>query len=119
MNPASEYPSYCGSCRKIGYLNNHNSYRRHELRYIKSSGYVDILVNGKYEAEHRYVMEHLLGRKLINRESVHHIDGDKQNNIPSNLELWVKSHLSGIRASELICPHCGKSYIYKSGNILG
>jgi hypothetical protein len=35
--------------------------------------------------EHRLVMEHLLGRYLNPSEVVHHVDGNKQNNDPSNL----------------------------------
>jgi hypothetical protein len=37
--------------------------------------------------EHRVVAEQKLGRKLITGEIVHHIDGDKLNNDPSNLEV--------------------------------
>ena len=36
-------------------------------------------------AEHRYVMEKVLGRKLLSSEIVHHIDLNKQNNDASNL----------------------------------
>ena len=31
----------------------------------------------------------MLGRKLLLHESVHHRDGDKLNNDPTNLELWI------------------------------
>lgn len=41
-----------------------------------------------YILEHRLVMEEILGRNLTKSEVVHHIDGDKQNNAPSNLELF-------------------------------
>lgn len=37
--------------------------------------------------EHRVVAEKMLGRPLRKGEVVHHIDGDKRNNDPSN--LWV------------------------------
>jgi len=37
--------------------------------------------------EHRVVMEEQLGRKLTSEELVHHKDGDKHNNDPSNLAL--------------------------------
>jgi len=37
--------------------------------------------------EHRHVMEQALGRLLSSNEVVHHIDGDKYNNDPSNLQV--------------------------------
>jgi hypothetical protein len=64
-------------------------------RVIASNGYV--LVNvGKshhladvrgYAYEHRLVAEEKLGRKLLPGEQVHHIDENRQNNDPSNLEI--------------------------------
>lgn len=41
-----------------------------------------------YVWEHRLVMEEKLGRFLLPNEVVHHIDGNVQNNHPSNLELF-------------------------------
>ena len=52
--------------------------------------------------EHRYVMEKRLGRRLLKAESVHHIDGQRANNDPANLELWVKTQPSGQRVADLI-----------------
>ena len=40
-----------------------------------------------YVLEHRVVMEKILGRHLKDTETVHHIDGDTQNNEPTNLML--------------------------------
>lgn len=37
--------------------------------------------------EHRVVAQQVLGRPLLPGEVVHHIDGDKQNNAPANLEV--------------------------------
>lgn len=40
-----------------------------------------------YVVEHRLVMEKKIGRLLEKREVVHHIDGDKSNNLIKNLVL--------------------------------
>ena len=73
-------------------------------RRVASSGYVDIhcpshpSVQGKaYKRvyEHRLVMEKVLGRPLAAGENVHHKDGNRANNDPSNLELWIKPQPNG------------------------
>lgn len=46
-----------------------------------------------YVAEHRLVMEEQLGRYLAREEAVHHLDGDKANNAPSNLALYQSNGL--------------------------
>lgn len=57
----------------------------------KSNGYI---------LEHRVIMENIIGRPLLPEENVHHIDGDKTNNNPNNLELWSTSQPSGQRVAD-------------------
>ncbi|KKN31726.1 hypothetical protein LCGC14_0821110 [marine sediment metagenome] len=115
--PSSNFRKRCTSCRRVYKKPTYNSRWRTESRYLKSTGYFVIRVDGHYVAEHRYVMEQMLGRKLRKGEMVHHKDGNKTNNAPQNLEVWMNTHSFGIRASDLICPHCGKSYIPISSTI--
>lgn len=63
-------------------------------RTIASNGYVlvkapdhpDADVRG-YIYEHRLVAEKKLGRRLRKGEQVHHVDGNKSNNAPENIEV--------------------------------
>lgn len=52
--------------------------------------------------EHRLVMEDKLGRKLRKGENVHHLNGDRLDNAPDNLELWVTRQPRGQRIEDLV-----------------
>ena len=61
-------------------------------------GYVSVLVGSDYPGahpdgyirEHRFVMQEALGRPLLDDEVVHHINGVKDDNRLSNLELMTR-----------------------------
>jgi len=57
-------------------------------RVINKDGYVKLNIgNGKRIFEHKFIMEQYLGRELIGKEEIHHINGNKQDNRIENLEL--------------------------------
>ena len=69
-------------------------------RRVDSRGYIEINVGedhpmaskgSRYVGEHRLVMAEKLGRMLTSDEIVHHIDENKQNNDPANLEIEDRS----------------------------
>lgn len=73
-------------------------------------GYVQVKVgkdhwagkNNGWAQEHRVVMGEMLGRPMMSNESAHHINGNREDNRPENLELWVTSQPYGQRASDLV-----------------
>ncbi len=71
--------------------------------YIHSSGYRRLhLRGGKKAFQHRVFMAETLGRPLKKFENIHHKDGDRLNNSPSNLELWVKMQPPGQRVIDKV-----------------
>lgn len=77
-------------------------------RYIKA--------DEGWKAEHRWVMEIVLGRKLSPNEIVHHKDGDPLNNSPENLVVCIslRDHLDNFHKDDLVNPpthHNGRKKI--------
>lgn len=87
-------------------------------RHIDKDGYVEIWKpdhpharNSRYVLEHRLMMERMLGRLLKPEEVVHHRNGNKQDNHPSNLVLFsrngehLRHELQGDFVHTLACVH--------------
>lgn len=68
----------------------------------KRWGYVWIWRGGVKIQEHRWVMQGLLGRTLLDHERVHHINGVRHDNRPVNLELWSIDQPPGQRVEDKV-----------------
>lgn len=78
--------------------------------YINSKGYRILHRQGHPNAygkdgsigEHTLKMSEFLGRQLKKSESVHHINGIRDDNRIENLELWTRNSRPGQRVDDLI-----------------
>ena len=85
--------------------------------------------HGINRKQHRMIMEKILGRKLFPNENVHHIDGNRFNNDPSNLIVLSHRDHRAVHIQDLrqamstydykkfnhVCLQCGSSF--KGGNV--
>jgi hypothetical protein len=76
-------------------------------KIVNSLGYILVKCeDGEWRLEHRIVAEEKIGRKLLPGEQVHHIDQNKGNNDPDNLEVCksFREHLENHHAADLVNP---------------
>ena len=73
------------------------------------SGYIEVYAPEHQNAnakgtilQHRLMMSNSIGRPLLPGESVHHINGVRDDNRIENLELWTTSHPSGQRVEDKV-----------------
>ena len=102
----------CNDCKHEAWAQGVRA-RRAKLgdKYTDRNGYVKVRTLTSYVSEHRLVMEQHLGRSLVRGESVHHINGVRDDNRLENLELWVQTQPYGQRATDIVCPHCNTPYV--------
>lgn len=113
---------YCSECfpaNRGG--NNHSRWQGGDKvgQYVNPDGYVSVKLRPHHPFyamansaervfEHRLVMAEFLGRPLTQHETVHHINGDRQDNRLENLQLRNGRHGKG---RHLRCRACGSSDI--------
>jgi hypothetical protein len=92
--PKSRGCARCARCA-VKYRQNVNPrWRRNSKGYLRQTR------DGKDVLQHRIIMEEYLGRALADHETIHHKNGQRDDNRIENLELWSKAQPYGQRVED-------------------
>jgi hypothetical protein len=80
--------------------NGNGHLNKHGYRIICKKGHVNAITKKGNIGEHTYIMSQNLGRPLKKGESVHHINGVRDDNQKENLELWHRGQPPGQRLED-------------------
>lgn len=108
--PMTKVSLLCASCAKPGWDPENPRWRVNVKGYVVATG-----PNGMEIAQHRWVMEQSLGRKLYSHENVHHLNGVRTDNRLENLELWSVSQPAGQRIEDKLA--WANWFISQYGNV--
>lgn len=109
------YGTYCStSCANKGCRRGYSGKAKIKGGYVGLTRY-DANGQRSYYPEHRYIIEQIIGRKLLKNEHVHHIDKNRSNNNINNLLLLSASEHQKIHhrktSLSVQCCNCGKIII--------
>jgi hypothetical protein len=93
---------YCSKeCISVAFTNPlTNGYYKNYRRVKCPKIYCEMAWKDGKVAEHRLIVARQLGRPLAQHEEVHHIDGNRKNNAPENLQLIDINEHRGLHKAE-------------------